>query len=352
MKKKVISLITVGVMLVALLAGCATGTSTTTAATTAAAATTTAAAATTAAGATTAAAATTAGSGKIWNVAVCNADISTPVFAFMEKMFASHAAENNMKVTQFDGKGDTATQVQQVESAIAQGFDAIILDPVDPNGLAPACKKAIAAGIPIATFSSDLPAANEADRTFCVTADDYQAGVIAGEAFMKQFPDGATIVEVGGMAGYDAAIKRHDGFRKTIEGSNIKVLDYQTCTAWDANQAMNIMQDFIVKYGDQIQGVYCHWDGGLTGCVTAMTAAKIDATKIFSVAVDGNKDGFKNVTEGVQALSIMQNFDKMTNICEQNLVKVLNGEKVDSTTMPAWDFVTKDTISTLTAPEW
>lgn len=292
-------------------------------------------------------------SGKTYKVAVCNADISTPVFAFMEKMFALHAPEHNIEVTQFDGKGDTAIQVQQLQDCITQGFDGIIIDPVDPAGVVPACKKVMEAGIPLATFSSDLPKENEADRTFCVTADDYQAGVIAGQKFMEAFPDGASIVEVGGMAGYDAQIKRHNGFRDTIEGSNINVLDFQTCpTGWDANEAMDQMQNFIVKYGDQIQGVYCHWDGGLTGCFQALNAANMDAAALYTLGIDGNQDGFKNVGSGIQDISLMQNFDKMTNECMALMVKVLEGETVPSSTMPPWDLVTSDTIDSFTAPEW
>jgi ABC-type sugar transport system substrate-binding protein len=293
------------------------------------------------------------GSDKMYNVAVCNADIATPVFAFMEKMFALNAPGNNMTVTQFDGKGNTATQAQQLEDCITQGFDAIILDPVDPAGLVPACKKVMAAGIPLATFSSDLPAENEADRTFCVTADDYQAGVIAAQEFMKAFPDGASIVEVGGMAGYDAQIKRHNGFRDTIEGSNITVLDFQTCpTGWDANEAMDMMQNFIVKYGDEIEGIYCHWDGGLTGCFQALNAAKMDPVPLFTLGIDGNQDGFKNVGEGLQDISLMQNFELMTNVCQQLMVEVLEGGTVESSTMPPWGIVTSESIDTFTAPEW
>ena len=297
--------------------------------------------------------ASTETSSKMYKVAVINADISTPVFAFMEKMFALHAPENNIEVVQFDGRGDTATQVQQLLDCITQGFDGVIIDPVDPAGVVPACKKVMEAGIPLATFSSDLPKENEADRTFCVTADDYQAGVIAAQSFMEHFPDGTSIVEVGGMAGYDAQIKRHNGFRDTIEGSNINVLDFQTCpTAWDANEAMDQMQNFIVKYGDQIQGIYCHWDGGLTGCFKALEAANMDATALFTLGIDGNQDGFQNVGSGLQDISLMQNFDTMTNACLALMAQAIQGQTVPSTTMPPWDIVTSETINTFTAPEW
>ena len=112
------------------------------------------------------------------------------------------------------------------------------------------------------------------------------------------------------------------------------------------------MQNFIVKYGDKIQGVYCHWDGGLTGCFQALKAANMDGASLFTLGIDGNQDGFENVGSGLQDISLMQNFDTMTNVALQLMVKVLQGEEVPSTTMPAWDIVTADTIANFTAPEW
>jgi ribose transport system substrate-binding protein len=57
---------------------------------------------------------------------------------------------------------------------------------------------------------------------------------------------------------------------------------------------MNIMDDFIVKYGDQIQGVFCHWDNGATGVIGALKNANM--TDVFVVGVDGCRAGFDQVT--------------------------------------------------------
>ena len=298
------------------------------------------------------AAASSAPAAKTYKVAFCGPDAATPSVAFMYKMFVKHAPEFNMEVTFFDGKADPATQAQEIKDCITQGYDSIIIAPNDPNGVVPAVMEAKNAKIAVSLFASDLPAESQQYRDFYVGADDEAGGVAAAQAFMKQFPNGANIVEIGGQSGHGATIKRHDGFTKTIEGSNIKVLASQDCSKWDANDAMNIMQDFIVKYGDKIQGVFCHWDGGLSGCIKAMTAANMDPTKLFSVGIDGNKDGFNNVKEGTCAVSIMQNFDTMTQSALKLTSQVLQGQKVDSINMAKWDLITKDTINSLTAPEW
>lgn len=48
---------------------------------------------------------------------------------------------------------------------------------------------------------------------------------------------------------------------------------------------MAIMEDFIVKYGDKIDAVFCHWDNGATGVINALENANMDG--VYIVAVDG-----------------------------------------------------------------
>lgn len=48
-----------------------------------------------------------------------------------------------------DAKGDIAQQIQQVENFVSQGVDAIILNPVDTQGVKPMIKLAEQAKIPL-----------------------------------------------------------------------------------------------------------------------------------------------------------------------------------------------------------
>lgn len=54
------------------------------------------------------------------------------------------------------------------------------------------------------------------------------AGEQAAQAIIDAFPDGCNVVEIGGQSGHDAQVKRSDGFKAGLEGSNITVLDSKT----------------------------------------------------------------------------------------------------------------------------
>ena len=287
-----------------------------------------------------------------YKVALLIPDASVESCAYYSKLFVQYGPEYNMDISVMDPKSDTATQAQHVTNCISQGVDAIIICPVDPAGVVPSLMAAKEAGIVVSLFSSDLPEESQQYRDFFCGADDFEAGKEAGEKFVEQFPDGANIVEIGGQPGHDAQVRRHDGFMQAIEGSNIKILETQNCKTWATNEAMNIMQDFITKYGEEIDGIFCHWDNGFTGCIQAMTNVNMDPSKIFSVAIDGCRGGFDQVEAGKQTITLMQNFDSMVNMELDLCSKVLNGETVDEFNYITWDVVDKDSIGNFPYPEW
>ena len=211
--------------------------------------------------------------------------------------------------------------------------------------------KAKQAGVVVGMFSSDLAPANQKFRDFFVGVNDTMAGEAAGDAFLKHFPNGATIVEVGGQAGHDAQIKRHDGFNKKIKGSKIEVIDYKTPQQWATAEAMAITEDLIVKHGKKIQGVFCHWDNGVTGVAQALKAANM-MDGMFIVGVDGNRAGFDQVRKGTQSVTIMQNFEVMSKKSMEQARAVIDGKKVEPITFVPLDIVDAKNIDQFTPPEW
>jgi len=290
--------------------------------------------------------------GKKYKVAFLNPDQADDSQGFADKMFVKHAAEFNFEYQGVDAKADPAKQTQDVRNMIAQKVDVIFINPNDPVAVAPALKEAKDAGVLVGIFSSELSPENQQYRHWMVGANDYNGGKAAGEAFMKHFPDGAKIVEVGGQAGHDAQVKRHNGFMDAIKGSKIEILETQNCASWSTDDAMNIMADFIVKYGDKIQGIFCHWDYGFTGCIQAMKNAKMDFSKIFSIGVDGSAGGYDQVKAGEQTISLAQSFETMVIDSYTVATKALKGEKYEQQNFIPWVEFNTESIKTIDRPEW
>jgi ribose transport system substrate-binding protein len=272
--------------------------------------------------------------------------------AFSEKQFMKYGADYGLDMYTFDAKGDSQVESQLVMNCIAQKFKVIFLNPNDINAIVPSLMQAKRAGVIVGMFSSDLAPAYQKYRDFYAGSNDVFAGQQAAEAFIKHFPNGAKIVEIGGQAGHDAQIKRHDGFNgdKGIKGSNIKVIDYKACQQWSTEQAMAIMEDDIVKYGHEIQGVFVHWDNGATGVIQAAKAAGMKG--LFIVGIDGNRAGYNQVLSGEQAVSISQDFVAMAKKDMELAQKVVNGEKVDPVNYIPLNVIDKNTIKNFESPQW
>ena len=272
--------------------------------------------------------------------------------AFSSKQFLKFGAQYGFDMYTFDAKGDTQAESQIVTNCIAQKFKVIFLNPNDISAIVPSIIKAKAAGMIVGMFSSDLAPENQKYRDFYAGVNDAMAGQQAAGAFKKAFPNGAKIVEIGGQAGHDAQIKRHDGFNgaQGIMGSKIQVLDYKACQQWATDQAQGIMEDDIVKFGSDIQGVFVHWDNGATGVIQAAKAAGIKG--LYIVGVDGNRAGYYQVQSGDQAVSIAQDFVLMTKTDLGLARDVLAGKKVQPINFVPLFVVDKNSIASFDPPEW
>lgn len=283
-------------------------------------------------------------------VAFIPGDMANESQSFSAKMFQKHGADYGFDVLILDGKGDAQVQAQVVTNAIAQGLKAIFINPNDINAIIPSLMQAKQAGLIVGMFSSDVPPSHVGVRDFFVGVDDDMAGVAAAKAFLDNFPGGANIVEIGGQSGHDAQIKRHDGFNNSIKNSKINVIDYKATQQWATAEAMAIMEDMIVKHGDEIDGVFCHWDNGATGILGALKAAKMEEK--FIVGVDGNRAGFDQVRSGEQSVTIMQNFETFAKLSLEMTKTILGGGQVNSVNFVPLDIVSLENIDNFTAPEW
>jgi len=289
---------------------------------------------------------------KLVRAAFVISNAANPSQAFSAKQFLKFGSQYGFDMFTFDAKGDTQAESQIVTNCIAQKFKAIFLNPNDISAIVPAIIKAKAAGLVVGMFSSDLAPENQKYRDFFAGVNDTMAGQQAALAFKKAFPNGAKIVEIGGQAGHDAQIKRHDGFNgaQGIMGSKIQVLDYKACQQWDTSQAQAIMEDDIVKYGTDMQGVFVHWDNGATGVIQAAKAAGIKG--LFIVGVDGNKAGYYQVDSGDQAVSIAQDFVLMTKTDLGLARDVLAGKKVPPVNFVPLFVLDKNSEASFDPPEW
>ena len=276
-------------------------------------------------------------------------------------MFRRLMGDYDMELTWYGvDEFDVFYQILAIEQAIADNLEVIFIGPFDIEAVIPALTRAREAGIIVGLYMSHPPLDEFPDYPFdfFVDDDDYQGAVQTGEFVSERFPDGANFVEVGGQAGHRIAQGRYDGFREALN-ANIIELDSQFCpTGWNTGEARTIMEDFLLIYGDEIDIVYCHWDNGAAGVIEAVeSAGKIPGTdivagEIFIIGIDGNRTGYAQVQNGIQALSVGRSFTNMVIKSLENARILLDGGTVEKINWIPHDMVTLETIDSSPEPNW
>lgn len=294
--KKLISLLVLLTLTVSLFTGCSSTTTATTTAGTTADATT---AATTSAGAT--AAATTAG-GKFVVGYTNMAD--TDVFTMSRKTAFSDAckADPNLEIKYTDANNDIQKQLDQIDTFIAQKVNAIVIVPVDYEGIVPGVEAANKAGIPVICLGIQSAGGT---YTF-VGSTNTDAGVMQGEFMAEKLPKDAQILILRGTSGLYHSAERLKGFMDTITAKrpDVKVLDTQDGN-YDKAKGMTITEDWIQTF-PKFDAVVAANDQMALGALEALkTAGRL--TGVLITGVDGVPDALTAIKSGELSQSIFQN---------------------------------------------
>lgn len=250
-------------------------------------------------------------------------------------------AEGIGTVTIFDANADPQKQSNMVADCVADGYDALLIIAVDPVAIVPAVKAADEAGVAVVMLGCDVDPSGAEYRIASVTAEHYDSGVLAAENILAQFPDGAKGVMIEGHPGEDTSNKRHNGFVDTIEGSNIEILDSKGAEGWDSAKAMAIMEDFVTKYGDDIDFVYSHWDNGSVSICQVLEQNGME--DVYVVSIDGCRVGFDLLKEGKIGATMFQDIKKQSEVGVDTIVEYLTTGKVANEVVDTgWEIITAD----------
>lgn len=223
-----------------------------------------------------------------------------------------------------NGEQDSAKQIQIVEDFITQGVDAVFLNPVDRDAIAPALELLNEAGIPIINFDSSVANLDMVDAY--VATDNVQAGVLCAEAMMEDFLDGGKIAVLNYPAN-SACVDREQGFLDTIEGAGFDVV-----ATFDAQgtveKGQEITSDILQAHPD-LTAIFSINDQAGMGAYAACTIADAD---VAIYGVDGNPDA-KNVIKeegSIYKMTAAQSPIKMGETCYETAMKILSGEELEN----------------------
>jgi ribose transport system substrate-binding protein len=171
------------------------------------------------------------------------------------------------KVTIIHRETDAAGQLADIRTLIAQGVNAIIVNPRDPTALNPGIAEAIAAKIPVIAVDASVTAPG----AYNLSNDQEQYAYLGASWLFKQLNGKGDVVYMRGLAGHPADTDRDKGFKRALaENPGIKVVK-EVATKWDPATGTAQIND-IMSSGLKFDGI---WTSGIdSNIVDALKTAK------------------------------------------------------------------------------
>ncbi|MDX8498547.1 ABC transporter substrate-binding protein [Mesorhizobium sp. VK4C] len=222
--------------------------------------------------------------------------LGNPFFVATIKGIEDAAKKINPKVevTSVSADYDLNKQVSQVDSFIAAGVDVIMLNAVDAKAIAPAVKKAQAAGIVVAAFDVSAPGAD-----VTVMTNNVKAGEEACQYLVDHTGGKGNYVILNGPAS-SSILERVKGCKNVLaQHSDIKILSDDQNAEGSRDGGLKVFQSLLTRF-DKIDAVFAINDPTAIGAQLA--AKQLNRSEFIFTAVDGAPDIEKEFSSGTSMI--------------------------------------------------
>lgn len=235
---------------------------------------------------------------------VCDAEISQiaivspyysdqPATKEVVDAFTTIAEEAGFTVTRVDTRGDLAAVNSEMENAIAQGADAIVLGMGDPLEFGAGLAATQSNGVPV--FGLDAGAVPGV--TANITSDNNFLGEISARQMIDAIGGEGRVIMIH-FDPFEPVRLRAEAARALFEAEGIEIIEYiQGDPADSTGFAKTTVQDLLSKYPQgEVDGVWVAWDASALGAFQA--TQETGRTEVVVTGVDGQDFAVVEVEKG------------------------------------------------------
>ena len=256
------------------------------------------------------------------------------------------AKEDNIDLIELDAQGKSENQISQIENFIAADVDAIILNPCDKEGSAPAVDIAVREKKPIIVINAVVTNLNKANAF--VGSEDEEAGRIAAQYIVDLLQGKGNIAVIHGPNGHSAEVQRTEGIRQVIKRyPEAKIVVEQTAN-WDRAQGMALMENWLAS-PRKIDAVIAQNDEMALGAYKAIEAAG-KQNEIKVIGIDAIHDALKSVADNKMAGTVFQDAGGQGSLAVDLAKKVAQKQPVYHTYYIPFQLVTRANLKDFLKP--
>ncbi|PZF83851.1 ABC transporter substrate-binding protein [Jiangella anatolica] len=251
--------------------------------------------------------------------------------AFDKPLFEAKISElcADCEVVYFNADQDEAQQAEQVDSAISQNVDVMVLDPVNGQSAAALVADAQAADIPVIAYDRFIEGAD-----YYTSFDNERVGELQGQALVDAVGGAGDILMLNGSPDDPNAAMFKSGAHGIIDASELTVVGEYDNPDWSPDNAQSWTTDQLNTIDPaSLAGVYAANDGQAGGVIAALTGAGIAADALPPVTgQDAELAAIQRIVAGEQYMTIYKPIKGEAEGAAEMAISIVNGEEVAGTT--------------------
>lgn len=272
--------------------------------------------------------------------------------AMHRRAFLKAAEELGMEVEVRSSEFDTRVQAGEIDWAIAQKPDAIVLWPAEGDSrIIEAIRKIDQADIPLVLTNSKPDDRYEDLWDVYTGPNDLANGELAAKALLqgfqaKGFGTSGRIFIIEGEPGSIPQIDRTDGFERILAGTapGIEVVAKRSAN-WQQAEADKAATELFAEIHPGVQGVYAQADNMLAGVIAAAERGGIDLADMVLVGSNCSIEGVTAIMAGTQYASVLQSPIDDGALAPRTVADLLDGKRLPREIYLPHTIVTKQNIA-------
>jgi D-xylose transport system substrate-binding protein len=222
---------------------------------------------------------------------------------------AMKAACSDCEIIYSNANQDASQQQSQMEAALTDGADVVVLDPVDSTSAAAMVQLAKQQDVPVVSY--DRLILDTPDVDAYVSFDNVKVGQLQGDTLSAKLADDGNasgpIVRINGSPTDNNAKLFGEGAASAFSKAGVQVAKEYDTPDWSPDQAQTEMDQAITALGKTgFKGVYAMNDGTAGGAIAAMQAAGVDPKTVPTTGQDAELEAVQRILSGDQYMTVFK----------------------------------------------
>ncbi len=249
--------------------------------------------------------------------------------AFDRPLFEAKVKElcDDCDVKYLNADQDASKQQEQAQSALTDGVDVLVLDPVDGKAAEGIVKSAQSSEVPVVAYDRFITNAD-----YYVSFNNERVGELQGEALVEATGDKGKILMLNGSPTDPNAADFKKGAHKVLDASGLEIVAEYDNPDWSPENAQEFTSNQLSNIdAADLAGVYAANDGQAGGVFAALRADGVTEMPPI-VGQDAELAAIQRIVAGQQFQTVYKPIKAEAEKAAELAVAVANGDELSDTT--------------------